>query len=141
MGWKIQRAKAITEVLELCDANGGTVAEIAVEADVDKIAAGYRKAEIAIVNAQTAAQNAGNDAYMQLGAAITSLFQLIFGESGTDKIIEYFDGRYTEMLLQVMPFIREVVVPAVQKAAVNKRATIADAYSMNRFQRRKFGAS
>ena len=57
-----------------------------------------------------------------LGEAIVSLFVLIFGEKQTNEIIAFYDNDYTSMLIDIMPFIRDVVTPMFVKARKEKIA-------------------
>ncbi|WP_294562213.1 hypothetical protein [uncultured Traorella sp.] len=57
-----------------------------------------------------------------LGEAIVSLFVLIFGEKQTNEIIAFYDDDYTSMLIDIMPFIRDVVTPMFAKARKEKIA-------------------
>lgn len=57
-----------------------------------------------------------------LGEAVVSLFVLIFGEKQTNEIIAFYDDDYTSMLIDIMPFIRDVVTPMFAKARKEKIA-------------------
>ena len=57
-----------------------------------------------------------------LGETIVSLFVLIFGEKQTNEIIAFYDNDYTSMLIDIMPFIRDVVTPMFVKARKEKIA-------------------
>ena len=60
----------------------------------------------------------------------------VFGEQDAQTIIDFYNGRYTEMVREVFPFIAEVVMK-VRKMAQEDRAAAASKY--NRKQRRAMG--
>lgn len=52
-----------------------------------------------------------------LGQTILYLFEVLFGEENTQKMADFFEGNYDEMLEAVLPFINSEVVPALKKMA------------------------
>lgn len=138
MAWKIQKSSQIIEDLELTDADGHVEACIHVEVDVDRIASAYRKAELAIAEAEQAVKAKVDDAYTKYGEAVLQLYTLIFGAEDTERIVEFFDGRYTAMMEEINPFIVHVVAPAIREKLKNHKQSAANHYKMNRAQRRRF---
>lgn len=52
-----------------------------------------------------------------LGQTILYTFEVLFGEENTQKMADFFEGNYDEMLEAVLPFINSEVVPALKKMA------------------------
>ena len=52
----------------------------------------------------------------QFGEAIVDLMVLLFGEANAVTIIDFYDQNYPEMLLEVMPFIQQVIQPKLEEA-------------------------
>lgn len=55
------------------------------------------------------------EAYTAMGNAITELMTAVFGIALANEIIHYFDSNYEEMLTEVLPYIVDVVIPAIKK--------------------------
>lgn len=122
--YTIRRSKTITEQLALLYSDG-TVADILdVSVDVDTITADYFRCRDALVNADKKLREARSkgetgafyEAYSRLGSAVADYFSVIFGKENTCRIIEFYEGKYVEMLAQVVPFINEKFAPAIGKA-------------------------
>lgn len=52
------------------------------------------------------------------GNAVVALLGVVFGEENAAKIVAHFEGGYTEMLTQVMPYIAGTIAPKIQAAAM-----------------------
>ncbi|MBQ4345976.1 MAG: hypothetical protein IJC75_02450, partial [Oscillospiraceae bacterium] len=66
-------------------------------------------------------------------------YELVFGVEDTQRILAYFDGKTTDMVLQTMPFLYDVIEPAVYRAVQSKRKVIANNLRLSRSQRRRLG--
>ena len=62
-----------------------------------------------------ASQNPSEDANTIVGQIVTDLFGMIFGTENTNKILEFYAGRYEYMALDLLPYIRDNVVPACNR--------------------------
>lgn len=61
-----------------------------------------------------------NDAdYQTLQNKTLELFGMIFGDKTAKTIFDFFDGKALEMSIAFLPFIRNVLTPAIEKAALN----------------------
>lgn len=165
MAYQIGRAKRVRETLELVDECGNVVKRLPVDLDADSIAMEFNRKYNAVMTAESAiksmtipqegspiamtqedADNA-NQAIEAFGNAVIELFGMIFGESGTQELLDFYDGKYFEMSLEVVPFIVDVVVPAIKKSTEDKRSQLAKNYKvsqsasfgLNRFNRRRMG--
>lgn len=52
-----------------------------------------------------------------LGDSIIFLFNTAFGEANTDKILDFYEGNYDEMLMKVYPFFLNEYLPALKEGA------------------------
>ena len=52
-----------------------------------------------------------------LGQTILYFFGVVFGEKNTERILEFYDGNYDEMLMKVYPFIIREFIPALKANA------------------------
>lgn len=52
-----------------------------------------------------------------LGQTVIYLFNVAFGEGNTQKILDFYEGNYDEMLLKVYPFLLSVYLPALKDNA------------------------
>ena len=130
MPYQVGRSRKIRESLELVDDNGNVVTTVYTDIDADKIAKEFNKRVNAIIRAEIAAKSlpksgeitamtteqaeAANAAVQSYGEAVINLFQLIFGDEGTQTILDFYDNAYFEMSMQVFPFILDVVKPRIE---------------------------
>lgn len=120
--------------------NGEVELTVKLDIDVERIAGDFRKAQIAVINAEKAAKEKQTDEMLETyGKAIIEFIRLIFGDENTQKLIKYFDNRYIDLLFQTMPFIYDVVVPSIEKSVRQKKQLIANNNTFSRKQRRKLG--
>ncbi len=124
--YQLKRSEKITETFSLPD--GGELLEIVI--DIDNIAGEFLARQDALTAAQKKlkeSQRAGkrpdfSAAYQSYGAALIDLFELLFGRENTCKILEAYENKYIEMFLQVVPFLNERIVPAVQRSVKERKA-------------------
>ena len=130
MAYQVGRSRKIRESLELVDDNGSIVTTVYTDIDADKIAKEFNKRVNAIIRAEIAAKSlpksgeitamtteqaeAANASVQSYGEAVINLFQLIFGDEGTQTILDFYDNAYFEMSMQVFPFILDVVKPRIE---------------------------
>ncbi len=116
--YKIKR-NHLVEDLQIED-NGKTL-DLKVDINVDTILKQYNKAQYRIAQASQAAKEAVNEKDMEkceeeMGNAIFGLFEVVFGQDQTQKIVEFYDNKALEMLGDIAPFITDVVAPKIQEA-------------------------
>lgn len=109
----------IVEELEIED--NGKVLHLDVDISVDEIIREYITARVRMQGASQAAKKAKNEndlgkAEEAMGDAVISLFNIVFGQDNTKKILDFYDGKYIAMLEEISPFILEVVEPRVVEA-------------------------
>ena len=83
----------------------------------------YEKASRAIQLAIVDIQNGKLTDAKKIGDVIIEMLTIVFGND-TQKIIDFYDGDYTELLLDVWPFIISVVTPAYQKVKKQRQKEI-----------------
>lgn len=118
MAYKLERAKATTIEIEV----GNEILSIPV-----KGISVYRKvleAQGKLKDIQTKIDNLTKNGVQVtpeliefLGQSVIYMFNVAFGESNTQKILDFYEGNYDEMLLKVYPFFMQVYLPALKDSA------------------------
>lgn len=148
MAYKFDRIQRVTEEIEL-----GNGVIIKVDFNPDDIAKEYNlnlnriiKAERAIKKLnpdETPDPDIVNEAMGEYGNAVIGLFNLIFGEENTNKIVSFYEDKYIEMMQVIYPFIMNVAQPRIAESINKSRENLAQYYKdtkkPNRAQRRKYG--
>lgn len=111
---KIKRTRPFVDTLELEDEDKQLT--IAVNIHFERSAPLIRKAQVALIEAEKAIQqdkkNPNNlEAY---GNAVIALFAAVLGEQEAGKILQFYEGQYTDMLTDILPYILYNVLPAMQ---------------------------
>jgi hypothetical protein len=122
MSYTINRSSHILDEITLKD-NGETLT-IKVDLVIDDILAGYSRAmkalSIARRDVEAAQQSDDPDALQTAHTAFCegarALFELFFGADQTQQLTDFYNGRYSEMLGDFLPYIREVLLPQIEKA-------------------------
>lgn len=124
MAYQIRRKnKKIKETLELVNDAGEVVEALDVDLDIDQVAARVNKAYEVLGMAQNTLQKDSRspEALEAYGKAVLAVFNVIFGEDGTEKLLTFYEGNTSEMLLDVFPFINEAVMPKIKAASEARR--------------------
>lgn len=141
--YQIKRKNRIVEQVQLVHANGDIACTLDVDINVDEIGPKINKAYEMAGMAQLEleknpiSQNAV-DAY---GEAVLALLNVIFGEDGCNKIVEFYGGRgaWSEMLIDLFPFINNEVMPRVQEASAARKEQLFEmAKAVKKSTRRKW---
>lgn len=132
MAFKLKRFKK-TESLELVNEEGVTEKVITVRLDKAGLAMNVSKKFVEIQRLQAMAEKArgkenAEELVTKLGQTVIDFFEIIFGEEDTKAILEFYEGNYIEMALEVMPFIQEKVLPTVRAIAQQNRRTAMTSY-------------
>ena len=129
MAYQVKRKSKIKERLELCDESGEVVLPIDVEINVDDMAGRIAAAQQTLYMAQALIEKEPQSEKAQeaFGTAVIAMFAVIFGKDNADKIVAFYDGRYSEMLLDVFPFINEVIMPKIKSASEERRQQLMNA--------------
>ena len=117
--YQVKRQNHIKETLQLCEADGTVAEEILVDLNVDIISSRVNKAYEMLGMAQNDLQ-ANMDSpelITAYGNAVIAIFDVIFGVEGREKIFRFYEGNFTEMLLDLFPFINDVVMPRIREVS------------------------
>lgn len=126
--FELKRSQKISEEIKMGDE------VLTVSLDAGEIQGRFAKCYNAVIAAEQALKKVGDnvdattECLDQYGRAVIALFQLVFGEENATKILAFYEGNYTEMVLEVYPFIKEIVVPKVTEAAKAKNAQLKKLY-------------
>ena len=142
MAYQLKRTRKIVEDLELCNENGEVEATLHINLDCDALAPLFRKKQVALIDAEKnlkAIQKIGRQddfdrAYEIYGRALVDIFETSLGVENTRVVIDFYRGNYTEMCVQVIPFITEVVMPSMQASISDKKNQLR---ALHKHKRRK----
>ena len=118
MAYKIKRKHTIEDELIIDDLNGKEALRIPVNIYIDDILAQYNRLRRILGEAQHNVEEnpTSEKALTGLGEAVVALFNLIFGDEWSSKLLEFYDNRWSEMLEDVAPFIDECIQPKINMA-------------------------
>lgn len=116
---QIKKKKHINKVLELLDEKGKVEKTLTVDIVVDAFRNRYPRVMEDVKKAQEMIAERGEndtDAIIASQIAVKALFILVFGEIQTKEFLEYYENRYSEAFMDVIPFITDEIIPEVNKA-------------------------
>lgn len=134
MAYQISRTDRLIDEIELVNKSGEVKAVLTINLDVTRIARSYRTSMLAISKAQENVRQMKlrgdnfDQAVEELGNATIAAYNLIFGEENTAVMLEFFENEYLEMLEQTMPFIFDVIQPAIQAYVQRQKNNIKSKY-------------
>ncbi|WP_282146817.1 hypothetical protein [Ruthenibacterium lactatiformans] len=116
--YTVTRKNEIHEELAIKNLKGETELVLPVDLHIDSILAQYNRVRRILGEAQHEARQHPTDekTLEAYGAAVVALFEVIFGSDGTKKLTDYYNGRWSEMLEDVAPFVVECIQPQVEYA-------------------------
>ena len=125
---KIRRMNRIREELQLCHENGDVALSVPVDINTDDMAAQIREAYEKFEAARAALNAAGPGGEQEqiAGEALLGLFRLVFGQENLQKMLAFYDGREAELLLDVLPFVRDEILLKVYTAVNVRKAQIVE---------------
>ena len=132
MAFKLKRFKK-TESIELVNEEGVTEKVITVRLDKAGLAMNASKKFVEIQRLLAMAEKARGkeneeELVTKLGQTVIDFFEIIFGEEDTKAILEFYEGNYIEMALEVMQFIKEKILPTARAMAQQNRRTAMASY-------------
>lgn len=136
--YQITRKNRIKEQLQLCHADGSVALDVDVDLNVDEISARVNKAYEVLGASQIALQkNNGSPESMEAyGKAVIAVFDVIFGEENTGKIVQFYENNFTEMLLDVFPFINNEIMPKIREASAARKTQLKEAAKAVKYGKR-----
>ena len=132
--YTITRKNRIKEQLQLCHEDGSVALSVNVDLNVDQIASRVNTAYELLGAAQVCLQKdpASDEAVKAYGQAVIGVFDVIFGEENSKKILEFCENSYTEMLLDVFPFINDEIMPKIRQASSDRKKQLLEAVKKSR---------
>lgn len=133
--YKIKRTRKFYDTLQLCDEQGKVQKELKIEVDIDAIATGFREVLTQLEKAQKSLQDSQklkqmekfDKAYYDYGAVLVKMFEMCFGKENAEAIISFFENRYTEMSVEIVPYITKEIIPLVGEAIKQKKNNLKKA--------------
>lgn len=133
--YKVKRTRKFYDTLQLCDEQGNVQKELRIEVDIDAIATGFREVLNQLEEAQKCLQDNQklklqkefDKAYYDYGKALVKLFEMCFGKDNTEEIVTFFENRYTEMSVEIVPYITQEIIPLVGEAIKQKKNNLKKA--------------
>ena len=121
--YTINRKTHLTDKLRLVDGSKELV--VPVEIDIDKAIANYwRLYEKLYLAQETLKKDPSELNQEQFGNAFLVLLIFIFGDEWAEKILDFYDGNYTEALTDLYPYIGQVIYPQLKKASAQRAAAL-----------------
>lgn len=127
--FELKRSEKIVEQVKVGDEI------IEVNLDAGAIQGRFTKGYNELLRAQTALNGATGDTLdavsdklEQYGNAVVGVLQIIFGEENTQKILAFYENNYSEMFMQIYPFIAEVIIPKISEASKRKAEELKALY-------------
>ena len=119
--FQVTRKNRIKETVQLCNADGTVAQEINVDLNVDTIAARMNKAYEMLGMAQNQLQADNNPVNAEtFGRAVIAVFEVVFGDD-CEKILDFYENSYGEMLLDLFPFINDEIMPKIREASEQRK--------------------
>lgn len=128
MAYQIKKKKHIIKQLELLNDKGKPEKTLSIDIVVDDFRNRYPIVMADIRKAQSMIDEKGQDNVEAVAAsqiAIKALFVLVFGQQQTKTLIEYYENRYFEGFMDIIPFVTDEIMPEVQKAVNEENARIS----------------
>ena len=128
---EIRRKNKVKETFHITDNDGR---ELTVESVLDPGEAlpAWNRAKNSIIRAQTAKQ----PDFEALGQAIVDTFAVFFGEEGAAKILDFYDGNYTDMMEDVFPYIQAILLPKLEAESAKRREAMIEIYRSSHRRRK-----
>lgn len=133
--YTIQRKnKHIREELELLSIDGTEKMHVTVNLDIDQIAARMAKSyEMMGMLQNELKKDPKNQKTMEaFGQAVIEIFKIIFGDEQAAEILKFYENDYTEMLVDLFPFINDQIMPQVKAASRQRREQLEAAANTSR---------
>lgn len=121
MTYKLSRSKKLVERIELDD---GTLIDINI--NVGEMSLNFNKEYNKVTRIKLLETNAEN--IELLGQAAIDFYAFVLGKENVEKLIDYYDNNYLEMIEQITPFVEDVVKPTMIKYIKEKNRIAGEKY-------------
>ena len=112
--YQLKKNVPFEDDIELLDESGKVVHTIHVSLCLDKLLGRYNETVNALKAAEIAIDPKDEQSLEAYGQIVMQLLRLIFG-ADADAILAHYDGRYLEMLDNIMPYIFHTIGPELRK--------------------------
>ena len=112
--YQLKKDVPFEDDIELLDESGKVVHTIHVSLCMNKLLGRYNETVNALKAAEIAIDPKDEQSLEAYGQIVMQLLRLIFG-ADADVILAHYDGRYLEMLDNIMPYIFHTIGPELRK--------------------------
>ena len=112
--YQLKKSAPFEDDIELLDESGNVVRTIHVSLCMNKLLGRYNETVNALKAAEVAIDPKDEQSLEAYGQIVMQLLRLIFG-ADADVILAHYEGRYLEMLDNIMPYIFHTIGPELRK--------------------------
>ena len=112
--YQLKKNVPFEDDIELLDESGKVVHTIHISLCLDKLLGRYNETINALKAAEIAIDPKNEQSLEAYGQIVMQLLRLIFG-ADADVILAHYEGRYLEMLDNIMPYIFHTIGPELRK--------------------------
>ena len=112
--YQLKKSAPFEDDIELLDESGNVVRTIHISLCLDKLLGRYNETVNALKAAEVAIDPKDEKSLEAYGQIVMQLLRLIFG-ADADVILAHYEGRYLEMLDNIMPYIFHTIGPELRK--------------------------
>ena len=112
--YQLKKNVPFEDDIELLDESGKVVRTIHVSLCMNKLLGRYNETVNALKAAEIAIDPKDEQSLATYGNIVMQLLRLIFGDDA-DVILAHYEGRYLEMLDNIMPYIFHTIGPELRK--------------------------
>ena len=112
--YQLKKDVPFEDDIELLDESGNVVRTIHVSLCMNKLLGRYNETVNALKAAEIAIDPKDEQSLEAYGKIVMQLLRLIFG-ADADVILAHYEGRYLEMLDNIMPYIFHTIGPELRK--------------------------
>ena len=112
--YQLKKSAPFEDDIELLDESGNVVRTIHISLCLDKLLGRYNETVNALKAAEVAIDPKDEQSLEAYGQIVMQLLRLIFG-ADADVILAHYEGRYLEMLDNIMPYIFHTIGPELRK--------------------------
>lgn len=112
--YQLKKNVPFEDDIELLDESGNVARTIHVSLCLDKLLGRYNETVNALKAAEIAIDPKDEQSLEAYGQIVMQLLRLIFG-ADADVILAHYEGRYLEMLDNIMPYIFHTIGPELRK--------------------------
>ena len=112
--YQLKKSAPFEDDIELLDESGKVVRTIHISLCMNKLLGRYNETVNALKAAEIAIDPKDEQSLEAYGQIVMQLLRLIFG-ADADVILAHYEGRYLEMLDNIMPYIFHTIGPELRK--------------------------